>query len=218
MRRGMHPDGQDIFGEVDWMEGHRMEERPRNLVIRALGRHDITLHIDDGYMGGGEAIEHDSDISMSDFTDYSYGRGGSNGQMGFTTGLNAVAKGMGDRMGIFFYVLIAHDSTDNHFYSGQEGETRIWRTLILDNRISRGHTSDYWMWVFMHETGHIWLGNGIDGTHQSAGGGYEHCSNYDCAMYADENNYRGSYSNWNYCDECWEEIERGDFAESLLPP
>jgi len=42
----MHPDGQDIFGEVDWMEGHRMEERPRNLVIRALGRHDITLHID----------------------------------------------------------------------------------------------------------------------------------------------------------------------------
>jgi len=45
MRRGMHPDGQDIFGEVDWMEGHRMEERPRNLVIRALGRHDITLHM-----------------------------------------------------------------------------------------------------------------------------------------------------------------------------
>ncbi|RLF72686.1 MAG: hypothetical protein DRN35_00185, partial [Thermoplasmata archaeon] len=61
----MHLDGQDIFGEVDWMEGHRMEERPQNLVIRAFGRHDITLHIDDGCMGGGGNIgRHD------DYVDY----------------------------------------------------------------------------------------------------------------------------------------------------
>jgi len=40
MRRGMHPDGQDIFVEVDWMTGHRMEETAQNLVIRAFGRHD----------------------------------------------------------------------------------------------------------------------------------------------------------------------------------
>ncbi|OYT46477.1 hypothetical protein B6U90_01045, partial [Thermoplasmatales archaeon ex4484_6] len=69
----------DIFVEVDWMkkeiEGrwyadgsvgkyyvpgftieYRMKEGAQNKVIRPFGKHDIALHIDDGCMGGGEAI------------------------------------------------------------------------------------------------------------------------------------------------------------------
>ena len=49
MKCRIHLDGQDIFVEVDWMTGHRMEETAQNLVIRAFGRHNITLHIDVRY-------------------------------------------------------------------------------------------------------------------------------------------------------------------------
>jgi len=71
----------DIFVEVDWMkkeiEGrwyadgsggkyyvpgftieYRMKEGAQNKVIRPFGKHDIALHIDDGCMGGGEAIDY----------------------------------------------------------------------------------------------------------------------------------------------------------------
>ena len=65
----MHLDGQDIFVEVDWMTGHRMEETAQNLVIRAFGRHDITLHIDDGCMGGGTKIDYDGKLSYSEIDD-----------------------------------------------------------------------------------------------------------------------------------------------------
>ncbi|RLF69725.1 MAG: hypothetical protein DRN35_05590 [Thermoplasmata archaeon] len=75
MMCGTHPDGQDISGEADWMQGNGIGEVAQDLVIRAFGRHDITLHIDvryapadqrlacilgnkfpadDGCMGGGE--------------------------------------------------------------------------------------------------------------------------------------------------------------------
>jgi len=64
MRRGMHLDGQDIFVEVDWMTGYRMIAQ--NLVIRAFGRHDITLHIDDGCMGGGGSVRHNAFITFWD--------------------------------------------------------------------------------------------------------------------------------------------------------
>ena len=49
MKCRIHLDGQDIFVEVDWMTGHRMLETSQNLVIRAFGRHNITLHIDVRY-------------------------------------------------------------------------------------------------------------------------------------------------------------------------
>jgi len=79
MRCGRHLDEQDLFLEVDLMTSHRMPETSQNLVIRAFGRHDITLHInahyapanqrlacilgnkfpaDDGCMGGGTSITH----------------------------------------------------------------------------------------------------------------------------------------------------------------
>jgi len=51
------------------MTGHRMEETAQNLVIRAFGRHNITLHIDDGCMGGGEAITMTDDIKELDWQD-----------------------------------------------------------------------------------------------------------------------------------------------------
>jgi len=50
---GIHLDRQDPFAEVDLWVNYRMQETPQNLVNRAFGRHDITLHIDDGCMGGG---------------------------------------------------------------------------------------------------------------------------------------------------------------------
>ncbi|RLF73991.1 MAG: hypothetical protein DRN55_01570 [Thermoplasmata archaeon] len=134
MRCKIHPNGQDIFVEVDWMMGHRMEETPQNLVIRAFGRHDITLHIDDGCMGGGEIVPHkdvirfpwagsthntedrdgdgnpDSPGQLDDFFDFKYG--GDDNFNGVIDGTETGSLGYfnHNRFGIFHYVLFTHET------------------------------------------------------------------------------------------------------------
>jgi len=178
MRRGMHPNGQDIFGEVDWMEGHRMEERPRNLVIRALGRHDITLHIDaryapadqrlacilgnkfpadDGCMEGGASVAFVGSITKDEFLNNYYGN-------------NVYFRP--DRHNIFRYALFAHELESPAFGRSvpQKNPTtkRDYahygdRFMIGDESIQNylgwnsWFTSDYTegqAYVFMHELGH----------------------------------------------------------------
>jgi len=162
----MHLDGQDIFVEVDWMTGHRMEERPRNLVIRALGRHDITLHIDaryapanqrlacilgnkfpadDGCMGGGGNIgRHD------DYVDYNTQAGDFNDLWDFRDNFFAT-----EREDIFHYCLFAHERSSGSTLVGW-GAYGSDTFIIYDNVIS-----DQAM-VFMHELGHNILGAYIE--------------------------------------------------------
>ena len=162
----MHLDGQDIFVEVDWMTGHRMEERPRNLVIRALGRHDITLHIDaryapadqrlacilgnkfpadDGCMGGGGNIgRHD------DYVDYNTQAGDFNDLWDFRDNFFAT-----EREDIFHYCLFAHERSSGSTLVGW-GAYGSDTFIIYDNVIS-----DQAM-VFMHELDHNILGAYIE--------------------------------------------------------
>ncbi|RLF48290.1 MAG: hypothetical protein DRN29_00020 [Thermoplasmata archaeon] len=57
------PFHKDIFVEVDWMEGKNIFTKPykmpflsKEYLFSAFSKHNITLHIDDGCMGGGEQI------------------------------------------------------------------------------------------------------------------------------------------------------------------
>lgn len=57
------PFRQDVFVEVDWMQGKYVWEKPyalpdeaKQMVMTAFARHNIMLNIDDGWMGGGEEI------------------------------------------------------------------------------------------------------------------------------------------------------------------
>ena len=164
---GIHLDRQDPFAEVDLWVNYRMQETPQNLVNRAFGRHDITLHIDDGCMGRGGSIPHIDPNTTSAFdrntvlTDV-----GMNGDVivGDTSRTDTL-YGLyftDDRKGIFHYSVIAH-----YGERGQDGtnpgpqffsdcfficDQQIKDTLeaIPDNR---GYDEAF-AYVFMHELGH----------------------------------------------------------------
>ncbi|MFW6375580.1 MAG: hypothetical protein ACOCZJ_00285 [Thermoplasmatota archaeon] len=92
----------DIFVEVDWMSGHRMENAARWKVgTRFLNNptgEEIWLHMDDGNMGGGESIEHKDTLSEYDFTDDLY-NSNYNSDTGFTQ----------SRKGKFHYCVFADE-------------------------------------------------------------------------------------------------------------
>ena len=65
------PFSKDIFIEIDFMRMWNLNrlcsfpEKSRYLVWRAFARHNITIHIDDGCMGGGgEAIPFDTELTV----------------------------------------------------------------------------------------------------------------------------------------------------------
>ncbi len=70
------PIKRDIFIEYDWIESatsNKSANKPTkensNQLIEVFSDHDITLHLDNGSLGGGEMIPFISDFSMSDLRD-----------------------------------------------------------------------------------------------------------------------------------------------------
>lgn len=66
-----NPFYRDVYIEVDWAEGatpltppYRMPERSKQYLLSVFARHGIALHIDDGWMGGGEEIPYDEEPSF----------------------------------------------------------------------------------------------------------------------------------------------------------
>ncbi|MEW5760471.1 MAG: hypothetical protein AB1779_06880 [Candidatus Thermoplasmatota archaeon] len=146
---GARPDKKDIFVEVDWMPGHKIETKAKFLVEKEFALHDIDLHIDDGGLWGGTRLIYDDDISLVERNNYIKGVGGPNGNEGFTQ----------SRRGIFYYWIFAHDSTDvgvpGHLltYAGQEAAgagVDEFTIVLLCNKIS----ADNQKWFIMHEFGH----------------------------------------------------------------
>ena len=73
---GSHPQHKDIFLEIDWVESpgsDTLSNKPSDDLLEELvslfAEHDITLHIDVGELGGGEAIPFLSNFSFADLRD-----------------------------------------------------------------------------------------------------------------------------------------------------
>jgi len=150
------------------MTGHRMLETSQNLVIRAFGRHNITLHIDDGCMGGGgQTIPHpghnritfdDTDPNNPNYPDFMDYKG---------TQANPSGYFEWNRKGIFHYCIFVHDIWWKNPQTGQ------WSDLPAgiaeqggdDLMIAEEHVNsetDGMAKVFMHELGH-----NLDLTHKT---------------------------------------------------
>jgi hypothetical protein len=73
---GSSPYKKDIFIEYDWMESgtsnksaNKPSEKYNNQLIEVFSDHNITLHLDNGSLGGGEMIPFISEFSMADLRD-----------------------------------------------------------------------------------------------------------------------------------------------------
>ena len=150
---GIHLDRQDPFAEVDLWVNYRMQETPQNLVIRVFGRHDITLHIDDGCMGGGDT---DGDGYTGDD-----GRGGSiphdpemtDDEWVFNANSYTdqyFTDSSPERVGIFRHCMIVHTGEASR-EGGTLGGTSFF--YIDDERLDDPHWRDMAQ-TFMHELGH----------------------------------------------------------------
>ena len=199
------PDRKDIFVEVDWMKGHKMKEKAKILVIRAFARHDISLHIDDGCMGGG------TNVPMQSSNTFSYPSDWDNYYNSHFLKLKSGSASHRD--GVFHYCLMAKSKAPGSNSRGQggcpgySGHTDMFVTYDMKSLSSKNQVNG-----FIHELGHNLLGL-IDSTHQSTQKGdtapTTHCNDPDCAMYYKLN------ENSNYCDHCWNELSRDGLGLGL---
>ena len=203
MRCGIDLDGQDIFVEADWMKGHKPSRKALELVMRSFYRACrlnifITLHIDDGCMGGGGSLnEHKAEIECSTYGTEMNNLLANSGLDGTRiTGNRGFDKASRDDS--FHYCLFA-DS-----YSGGiiKTTTGISRTpgnvfILFDGVLGCNH-----MGTFMHELGHNLLG--LEPSHLDEHG---HCDKItlgwaSCQMCTNRLNNPG-----DYCDECWNSMD-----------
>ena len=146
MRCGIYLDGQDIFVEADWMQGNGMGEEAQNLVVRVFARHGITLHIDDGCMGGGSRFGYfDRTFTPRDWKP-AYGF-----HFLVLPFLPNSQPSLSNRQGIFHYCVMAH-------YPEPENKSRLGRGflqgdmfVLYDQNIKSALQQAS---VFMHELGH----------------------------------------------------------------
>lgn len=175
---------------------HSMNEEAQGKVIKAFAAHNIALHIDDGWMGGGGSVTHKDNID-NDFVDGN----------GFYRTTYFVNENPG-RENIFYWCLFAHRN-DPHDEPGigsvdDEGEAVAFNLdtygfVVFDNVLGAGFDGN-WNWIshetkqacdFMHELGHTLS---LDDT-----------GNTDSAMYspAEDTQHRGfwpmgySTNEWN---------------------
>ncbi len=94
---GANPFRKDIFIEMDWMkDDYKLKERYKKKLLEVFDNHNITLHIDDGCMGGGEKVEMKKILSYPDLIDIYWDHFLNNNPNN-------------QRKGIFRYVLLCHD-------------------------------------------------------------------------------------------------------------
>ena len=125
----------------------------QNLVIKSFSKHDIALHIDDGCMGGGEALtgsNFDNDVTDTEFKNNYYGN---------TAVFNS------NRHNIFRYCLIApyHEGIYGESFpqtnptTGRRYSHYGDRFIIADQEVRNEglfDTETEWSMNFIHELGH----------------------------------------------------------------
>jgi hypothetical protein len=142
---GGNPTIKDIFVEIDWMEGHKFNRGAQAKVIIAFAEHNITLHIDDGWMGGG------NEVSDVDYVD-TWWNSGISGHVNFD---QYYANNFSIEHRVFFrYCLFCHLGWHQTYNSGIDGCAR---SVLDDQFLIAGENMDSLMdqaQTFMHELGH----------------------------------------------------------------
>lgn len=183
------PFAQDIFIEVDTMEGKHRWSKPytfpkesQYLLCNVFARHNITVHIDDGSMGGGgDLVPYDGRMNWRELWD---------------TRDSYFLDQNSWRRGVFHYALICSEiefrrpaggcafCADSFTIGGQYVKNWTWSFYL--------HGSDYYTAfasVFMHELGHTLGLNDFEGIDNEKSrfawnkefwewGPYKSCMNY----------------------------------------
>ncbi|UCE38552.1 MAG: hypothetical protein JSW00_04800 [Thermoplasmata archaeon] len=164
-------------------------------IIDAFDDQDIILHIDDGDMGGGTEVTHQTSETFTypdDWDDYYDDHF-----------LLYSDSSDSHRQNVFHYALMAHSKEPGSSLYGEGEVAGDMLVLYFINRVDR----DFQANRFMHEFGHNILGT-IDTSHQSSESDDPqktiHCNDNTCAMWWIEQDT----ANKDYCDDCWAEIER----------
>jgi len=209
------PYAQDIFIEVDYMQGKHPWNKPyifpkesQYLICNAFAKHNINVHFDDGALGGG-----------GDLLPYDEGMDGSELE---SARLKYFLQGdpTNWRLGVFHYAIVCSQMewsgrpaggrmfyTDSHCVGGQY--VRNWAPLFY----LQG--SDYYTGfasVFMHELGHT-LGlhrfEGIDNENSRFPWNEEY---WDWGPYYSCMNYRYVYKLVDYSNGDDEEYDQNDWG------
>ena len=207
----------DIFIEFDWMLGnphgaygaidpdaYKFSNTVVNRVINAYSNHGITLHIDDGDLGGGKRIDYftgklsdekfngegDEDINDEDTI---YGKY-------FTD----------SRRHNFYYAFVCKGLADS-------ADGRQWTRSFVISHENMGAGGFFVekdkAQTFIHELGHC---EGLeDGCENQAEGHEDDWIGGFCAMKKSKGSSPASSYVCNYCSSCWDEVERNFWAYSL---
>jgi len=187
---GARPERQDIFVEVDWMEGCKMQDLAKKKVTVPFMKHGIGLHIDDGCMGGGSKVVDNGDTKWDADSVYHWWRWDMSN----------------NRKPLFHYCLVVPDVYDFHRNHDATG-----MAIMGGRKFCVQADSSNVAHVFMHELGHN-LGLDADWRypHRSDVGGddyvgppeYPSCMSYhkraqDIVDYSDDPLNLGTRNVWN---------------------
>ncbi len=208
------PFSRDIFLEIDGMEGkyswsipYTFPKESQYLLCNAFARHDITLHIDDGVMGGGgELVPYDAVLSWG-------------GMSSIRNRYFLHWNNHNWRRGVFHYGIICCQidfarpaggcafATDSFAVGGQYVRNWSWAFYLQGSNFDRAYAS-----VVMHELGHtLGLNNfgGIDNENSRFPWKKEY---WEWGPYRSCMNYRYVYKLVDYSDGDDPDHDQNDWA------
>ena len=152
---------------------------------------NISLHIDDGSMGGGGPVPHEDVLTWEEWCGY--------GTPDYPTGGLYDQYFTHERKGIFHYCIFCHDGDHGEVGAGIPGGDTfiICDAVCFVNKVN----------AFIHELGHNILGDGSTaapyGGHRDGDGhhNYEWWESKDCAMHWENCNAE------TYCSKCWKDLD-----------
>lgn len=206
---GSNPFKKDIFIEVDVMDpSYKLDEQQKQKMISRFAEHNISLHIDDGWMGGGEVIEKHDYVNYATLSNLYWRYFLHNDPLNW-------------RKGVFRYVILSDSLFKNYpgfvFIGWDDADS-----FALSMGYYKNHTPGLLrdrvlVRVFMHELGHtLGLFNevfpGID--NQSCVfpfikgrviyRNYQSCMNYQYAWrildYSDGSQGKNDFDDWSHLD------------------
>jgi nitrous oxidase accessory protein NosD len=210
---GSHPFRRDLFVEVDAMDArHALADDKKSLLTERFAAHNISLHIDDGSMGGGEVIGPQGYTDYAALTDIYWT---------YFLHENPVHW----RKGVFHYVLLADslfkDMPGFVFIGWDEADAFSLNLDYYEREIPPLFRDFVLATVFMHELGHT-LGlfhdvfPGIDNEStiipfllpfirgQLTYVNYRSCMNYQYAWqvmdYSDGTHGKNDFDDWGHVD------------------
>lgn len=210
---GSHPFEQDIFIEVDVMNtSYGLTEKKKQQMKQTFARHNISLHIDDGAMGGSDVISHQGYVNYATLVDLYW---------------TYFLEGNPDRWrkGVFHYVILSDSLFKTMpgfvFIGWDEADSFGLNMRYYMEEISPVFRPHVHATVFMHELGHT-LGlfhdifSGIDNESslipfplpfiegQLTYFRYRSCMSYQYAWqildYSDGSRGKGDFDDWGHLD------------------